>query len=87
MVSCKKNLNNVTDGFKSKGYKFNLIEEMTIITISNKRHMAYDFYKKHNMPMIERKLNALMNKNKNLIYTFPEIWRHSLKRKFRKNYI
>ena len=87
MISWKNFLDNVIDDFKSKGYNFNHIEEMNITTISNKRDMTYNFYIKYNMPMIEWKLNAMINKNKNLINKFPEIWRHPLKRKFRKNYI
>ena len=39
---------------------------MHIITITNKMNMWHDFYIKHNMHAIERKLNAMINKNKNL---------------------
>ena len=40
--------------------------------------MSYDFYIKHNMHAIEWKLNAKINKNKNLVNKFPETWRHPL---------
>ena len=58
---------------------------MNIITISNKMDMSYDFYIKHNIHMIEWKLNAMINKNKKLINKFNETWRHPLNRKFRNN--
>ena len=67
------------DDFKDKGYNFKHIEDMNIKTKSNKKDMTYDFYIKHNMPMI--------TKNRNLIFKFPESWRHPLNRKVRKNYI
>ena len=38
----KKHLENVIDDFKDKGYNFNHIEEMNIVTISNKTDMTYD---------------------------------------------
>ena len=81
MISWEKFLDNVFDDFKE--YNFNHIEEMNIITISNKKDMAFDFYIKHNMPMMEWKLNAMINKNKNLINNFPKNWRHPLNRKFK----
>ena len=36
-------LEKVIDDFKNKGYKFNHIEEMNIITIANKIDMSYFF--------------------------------------------
>ena len=87
MVPWKNVLEKVSDDFKNKRYKFNHIEEMNIITIAKKMDMSYDFYIKHNMHMIEWKLNAIINKNKNLINNFNEIWRHPLKRKIRNNRI
>ena len=84
MISCKKYLENINDGFKNKGYVFNNIEEMNIITISNKMEMTYDFFIIHNIHAIERKLNAMVNKNKSFINTFCHNWRHPLYRKFEK---
>ena len=40
--------------------------------------MSSDFYIKHNMHAIEWKLNAMVNKNRNLINKFPRNWRHPL---------
>ena len=37
--------------------------------------MSYDFYIKHNMHAVEWKLNAMINKNKNLIIEFDRKWR------------
>ena len=73
----------VSDDFKNKGYKFNLFEEMNIITITNKMDMTYDFYIKHNMHAVEWKLNAMINKNKILINNFYDTWKHPLNKKFR----
>ena len=44
--------------------------------------MPYDFYIKHNMHPVEWKLNAMVNKNKNLIIKLDRNWRHPLVRKF-----
>ena len=71
MVSWKKYQDNVIDEYKNKRCNFKSIEEMNIISLSNKRDMTYDFYIKHNKHMIEWKLNAMINKNKSLIYKFP----------------
>ena len=67
IISWQKFLEKVIDDFKNKGYIFNHIEEVNIITIANIRDMSYDYYLKHNMHAVERKLNAMINKNKNLI--------------------
>ena len=40
---------------------------MLIITISNKMDMSYNLYMRHIMHSVEWKLNAMNNKNKNLI--------------------
>ena len=44
--------------------------------------MPYDFYIKHNMPAVERKLNAIINKKERLINKLNRIWRPPLIRKF-----
>ena len=54
---------------------------MNIITISNKMVMCYDFYFKHNMHAVEWKLNAMINKDKNLFNKFDRNWRQLLNRK------
>ena len=46
MISWSNFSENVIDDFKNKGYSFNHIAEMHIITIANKRDMSYDFYLK-----------------------------------------
>ena len=38
--------------------------------------MTYDFCLKRNMSAFEWKLNAMINKDKNLINNFPRNWRH-----------
>ena len=73
------------DGVKNKGYTFNHIAEMHIITIANKMNMSYDFYIKRNMHAVQWIINALNNKNKSLINNFNRNWRHPLNRKF-ENY-
>ena len=44
--------------------------------------MAHYFYIKHNMAAFEWKLNAMVNKDKNLIITFPRKWRHPIITRF-----
>ena len=46
---------------------------------------TYDFYMKHNMHVVEWKLNQLINKDKNLINKLPANWVHPLNRKY-ENY-
>ena len=55
---------------------------MNIITLAHKCDMTYDFYLKHNMSAFEWKLNAMINKDKNLINKFPRTWRHPINTKF-----
>ena len=82
MVSPKIFLITVIDDFKDKGYNFNHIAGMHIITRACKMDMSYDFYIKHNMCALEWKLNAMINKNKSLMKKFDRNWKHPLKRKF-----
>ena len=78
MIPWENFFENVFDDFKDKGYTFNHIAEMHNRTIANKVDMTYDFYIKHNMCALERKLNAMITKNKSLINKFDRNWRHSL---------
>ena len=64
IISGKNFLMKVFDDFEDKGYNFSHIAEMHIITFANKRDMSYDIYIEHNMCALERKLNAMINKNK-----------------------
>ena len=61
---------------------FSHIAEMDIITLVHKRDMTYDFYLKHNMSAFEWKLNAMINKDKNLINKIPKNWLHPINTKF-----
>ena len=83
MISRQNFLEKVID-FKNKGYNFNHVEEMNIITIAKKVDIPYDFYVKHNMHAVEWKLNAMINKNKSLINKFSRSWRQPLNGKFRR---
>ena len=65
-----------------EGCDFSHIAEMDIITLAHKRDMTFDHFLKHNMPAFEWKLNAMINKNKNLINIFPKKWRHPISTKF-----
>ena len=60
LIPWKSWLEGVIDGLKNKGYTFNHIAEMHIITIANKMVMSYDFYITHNMHAVVRKLNAII---------------------------
>ena len=73
---------NVIRGFKDKAIYFNFIEELNFITIASKLDMSNDFYNKHNMCALVSKLNAMVNKNKNLINKLDRSKRHPLIRKF-----
>ena len=57
---------------------------MDIITIANKMDMSHKFFLKHNMRKLEWKLNAMINKNKNLFKNFNRNWRHPIIRNFEK---
>ena len=70
------------NNLKDEGYDFSQIAEMDIITLAHKRDMTYDFNLKHIVPAFEWKLNAMINKNKNLINKFPQIWTHPKNTKF-----
>ena len=67
-----------------EGCDFSHIGEMDIITLAHKRDMTYDLYLKHNKPALDWKLNALINKDKNLIKKFPQNWRHPINNKFNR---
>ena len=81
MISWSNFLEKTNNDLKNKGYIFNQIEEMNFITMAIKTDLSYDFYTKHNMHVVEWKLNALVNKNKSLINKFNRNWRHPLIRK------
>ena len=81
MFWCKF-LENVTNDFENKAYNFNHVAEMNNITIAKKVDMSYGFYIKLDMCAVEWKLNALINKNRNLIIKLSHNWRHPLNRKF-----
>ena len=61
-LSCSNYLREAIDSLKKEGYHFDHIAEMDIITLAHKRDMTQDFYLRHNMPAVEWKLNALINK-------------------------
>ena len=67
-----------------EGCDFSHIGEMDIITLAHKRDMTYDLYLKHNKPALDWKLNALINKDKNLIKKFPQNWKHPINNKFNR---
>ena len=72
-------LENVISDFKYKGYNFNQIAEMNIMTKANELDRSYDFYIRHNMHAVEWKLNALFNNYKSLINKLNRNWRNTLK--------
>ena len=80
-ISWSNYLRDAIDSLKKEGYDYNYIAEMDIITLAHKRDMTYDFYLKHNMSAFEWKVNAMINRDKNLFNKFPRIWRHPLNRK------
>ena len=81
-ISWSNYLRDSINELKEEGQDFNYIVEMDIITLAHKREMTYDFYLKRNMTAFEWKLNAMINKDGNLINKFPQDWRPPLNRKF-----
>ena len=81
-ISWSNYLRDAISKLNEEGYHFNQIAEMDFITLAHKRDMTYDFHLKHNMPAFERKLNAMIKKDKNPIIIFPRIWRHPFNNKF-----
>ena len=81
-ISWSNYLREAIDSLKTVEYHFDHKAELDVITLAHKRDMAYDFYLKHNMPAFERKLNAVINKDKSLIKKFPRNWRHPINTKF-----
>ena len=76
MISWKKFLGKVIEDFKDKGYNFNHIPELHIMTIANKLDMTYDFYVKHIICTFEWKVKAMNNKHKALINKLNHNRRH-----------
>ena len=87
LITWKNFLEKVIDDFKDKGYNFNQIAEMQIMTTANKLDMSYDFYIKHNMHAVERSLNALINKHKTLNNKLDRYWRHPFSRKLKSRHV
>ena len=83
-ITLSKLLKAMVDDLEDKGYVFNHIERMDIITFANKRYMAFDFYLQYNMCAFEWKLNQIINKKKSLFNNFPQTWRHPLNRYFER---
>ena len=83
-ISISNFLRDIISNLKEEGYNFSHIAEMDIITLAHKRNMTYDHYLIHNMSAFERKLNSMINKDKNLINMFPKNWRHPINTKFNR---
>ena len=81
-VSWSNYIRDAIDSLTKEGYHFDHIAEMDVISLAHKRDMTYDFYLKHNMSAFEWNLNAMINKDKNLINKFPKNWRHPINTKF-----
>ena len=77
-ISWSNYLRDAINNLKEEGYDFNHKAQMDIIKLTHKRDMTYDFYMKHNMPAVEWKLNAMINKDKNLIIKIPASWIHPI---------
>ena len=81
-ISWSHYLRDAINKLKEEGYHFNYKAEMDIMTLAHKRDITYNFYIKHIMHAVEWKLNAMITKDKNLIYKFPQDREHPLNRKF-----
>ena len=78
MCFWQKFLEMVIEDFNNRGYTFSHIAEKNFITLAKKLDMSYDFYTKHNMHDVERKLIMMINKDKTLINKLNQKWRHPL---------
>ena len=52
---------------ESKGYNFQIIIQMTIITVSDRCHMKYEYYMHPPMFLLETKINIIIAKNPQLL--------------------
>ena len=55
---------------------------MNIITINDERYMTYDYYIKHPMSAVERKLNKIISKKPHLTKSLNRSHIHPLIRKY-----
>ena len=70
------------DCFKSRGYKFYDINQMTISIISDRCNMTYEYYINQPMSMCERKINMNIARSAHLINSLDRIKNHPLIRKY-----
>ena len=82
-ISRSNYLRDAVNILKEVGFHFNYVAEMDFATLAHKRDTTYDFYIKHYMSAFEWKLNALNNKDKNLIIKMPQNWRHPISTRFK----
>ena len=80
-ISWRNLFDKVIIDFSNKGYDFDHITELNILTIANKMNILYDFYIKHNTHAVERKLNMISARNPNLINSLNRFHNHPLTRK------
>ena len=78
MFSWQNFLEDTVENFSNERYNFNNIAEINIITKAKKLDMTYDFHIKHKMHAVEWKLNAILNKNGNLINKVNRSKRHPI---------
>ena len=82
MISWKNFLEKVITDFSNKGYSFNHIAELNVITITKKLNISYDFYLEHNMPAVERKITMIIAGNPHLLNSLNRSHPHPLIRKY-----
>ena len=78
MPSWQKIQVNCIKCFNNEISNSNHIAELNIVTVPKKPDMSYEFHIKHNMHAVHWTLNAMVNRNKNLIIALNRNWRHSL---------
>ena len=64
MISRKLFVEKVIYNFKNEGYDFSHLSQINILIVCKKRDLTHEFYMKHNMPAVEWKLNAMINREK-----------------------
>ena len=70
------------DCFKSRGYNFYNINQMTINPIFDRCGLTYANYNNNPMPMVKRRINFIIAKNTTLINSFDRNKNHPLIRKY-----
>ena len=74
-------LNDAINDINNQRYTFNGIDEFNIITTFDEMDMTYEYCIRRNIHAVESKLNMIIAKNPQLIYSLNGSHHHPLNRK------